>query len=133
LMAASLVNGYPTVWLTYAPGKVRSRRVHILVLRAFVGPPPFGHESRHLDGNPANPRLDNLCWGTHKENEADKKVHGTRLFGECAPWSKLTDTDVLKIRELAAMRVEQKEIAKMYNIRQSTVSKIHLRVRWKHV
>jgi hypothetical protein len=32
---------------------------------------------RHLDGNPINNRLENLRWGTHKENKADAIKHGT--------------------------------------------------------
>lgn len=29
-------------------------------------------ECRHLNGNPVDNRLENLCWGTHSENEYDK-------------------------------------------------------------
>lgn len=41
----------------------RNRRVHRLVLEAFVGPCPPGMECRHLDDDPRNNRLDNLAWG----------------------------------------------------------------------
>lgn len=51
--------------------------VHRLVLTTFVGPCPEGSEACHGDGDPTNNRLDNLRWGTHLENEADKKRHGT--------------------------------------------------------
>src|SRR5688572_6260712 len=53
------------------------RLIHHLVLEAFVGPCPEGMECRHVDGSPPNNRLDNLSWGTHVENEADKRRHGT--------------------------------------------------------
>jgi hypothetical protein len=46
-----------------------------LVLEAFLGPRPEGMECRHLDGDRANCRLDNLRWGTHSENERDKRRH----------------------------------------------------------
>lgn len=53
-----------------------------LVLEAFVGPCPPGCEARHFpDRNPQNNRLDNLQWGTKKENAADKTVHGTSRKG----------------------------------------------------
>jgi hypothetical protein len=55
----------------------KTRRVHEIILLAFVGPKPPGLECRHLDGNPANCALSNLAWGTHLENEADKARHGT--------------------------------------------------------
>lgn len=45
--------------------------VHQLVLLAFVGPCPPGLECRHLDDNPRNNRIDNLAYGTHKENGSD--------------------------------------------------------------
>jgi hypothetical protein len=30
---------------------------------------------RHLDGNPKNNRLENLAWGTYKENAQDRELH----------------------------------------------------------
>lgn len=42
--------------------------VHALVLEAFVGPKPDGHEADHLDADPANNALTNLEWSTHSEN-----------------------------------------------------------------
>jgi hypothetical protein len=60
-------------------GRKRTTQVHRLVLAAFVGPCPDGMECRHLDGNPANNRIENLCWGTRAENNADRVRHGTGL------------------------------------------------------
>jgi hypothetical protein len=51
--------------------------VHRLVLLTFVGPCPPNMETRHLDGQPSNNRLDNLCYGTRRENMADRIRHGT--------------------------------------------------------
>jgi hypothetical protein len=56
--------------------KSRLFRVHRLVLEAFVGPCPPGHECRHLDGNPANNQLSNVVWGTPAQNAADRRRHG---------------------------------------------------------
>ena len=68
--------GYLSVALQHA-GQVRYRKIHQLVLEAFVGPRPDGQVVRHLDGNPANNVLSNLAWGTHSENMADAIRHGT--------------------------------------------------------
>lgn len=50
--------------------------VHHLVLEAFVGPRPVGLEALHGDGNPANNNVDNLRWGTRRENLYDAVAHG---------------------------------------------------------
>ncbi len=71
-----LQNDYVIVTL-WREGKQRSPLVHRLVLAAFVGPAPDGHEALHRDGNRANNQLSNLAWGTHSENEYDKVSHGT--------------------------------------------------------
>jgi hypothetical protein len=56
-------------------GRGNRRQVHRLVLLAFVGPPPAGCETRHLNGDPADNRLDNLEWATHRRNMQDVKWH----------------------------------------------------------
>ena len=58
-------------------GRGDCRFVHRLVLEAFVGTCPEGMECRHLDGDPGNNRLENLAWGSPKENYADSLQHGT--------------------------------------------------------
>jgi hypothetical protein len=63
--------------LSVALGQRNTRMIHQLVLLAFVGPRPPGQEARHLDGDPANNRLDNLCWGTRGDNIRDAVRHGT--------------------------------------------------------
>lgn len=50
--------------------------IHRLVAEAFLGPPPFARALvRHLDGDPANNRVENLAWGTYGENLADLHRH----------------------------------------------------------
>ena len=68
--------GYPRVNL-WRDGEFETALVHRLVLTAFAGAPPEGHEARHLNDNPADNRLENLAWGTKSENEQDRLRHGT--------------------------------------------------------
>lgn len=56
--------------------KQHSRRIHRLVLEAFIGSCPRGYECRHLDGNRQNNKLTNLTWGTRSENAQDRIKHG---------------------------------------------------------
>jgi hypothetical protein len=69
-------DGHLGVSMPRGTRKNRLQLVHALILEAFVGPCPPGLECRHLDGNPANNRLDNLIWGTRIENQDDRRRHG---------------------------------------------------------
>lgn len=55
----------------------RSRKVHQLVMEAFVGPRPSGQEVLHRDGDKSNNALTNLRYGTRSENRLDMVAHGT--------------------------------------------------------
>lgn len=64
-------DGYPVVRVD---GK--HRKVHRLVLEAFVSLCPPGMEALHGDANPSNPALDNLRWGTPSENQLQRVADG---------------------------------------------------------
>lgn len=115
--------GYPFVGIDGIPG----RQVHSLVLEAFVGPRPTGAVTRHLDGNRANSRLNNLAWGTRAENEADKINHGTDNRGERHGMAKLTTDQVKAIREAFG---SHRVIADRFGICQSHVSVIRSGKAW---
>lgn len=103
------------------------RKVHHLVLEAFVCPKPPGLRTRHLDGDVTNNRLKNLKWGTSKENEADKVLHGTSQHGERNAQAKLTDTQASEIRRSKARGCD---LAIRYGVRESTtISRIRNGVR----
>jgi hypothetical protein len=76
LKALPDTKGYPQVALRKDGHSLR-RRVHTLVLLAFVGERPAEMECRHLDGKPTNNVVSNLAYGTHSENELDQVRHGT--------------------------------------------------------
>ena len=68
--------GYPRVSLVQN-GKQRKVRVHLLVARTFLGEPEGDRtEVRHLNGDPTDPSLMNLAYGTHSENMFDMSRHG---------------------------------------------------------
>lgn len=76
ILATTRPNGYVEVRLSVT-GRRKGYYVHRLVMDAFVGPLPAGLETRHLDGDPENNRLDNLQYGTRSENRVDRLTHGT--------------------------------------------------------
>ena len=69
------VSGYHTIGL-WSGGRRRTRRVHQLVVEAFIGPRPPGSDVRHLDGDKTNNCVTNLAIGTRSENMQDLVRHG---------------------------------------------------------
>jgi hypothetical protein len=63
--------GYPIVSIGG-----RTRKIHQLVLEAFVGPCPPGMEGCHNNGCPTDNRLENLRWDTPSSNSQDRIKHG---------------------------------------------------------
>jgi hypothetical protein len=85
--------GYHLVFLA---GRKTSSKVHHLILEAFIGPRPNGMQCRHLDGNRSNNRLDNLAWGTPRENIHDSFRHGTRRLVATAENKELIRRELAK-------------------------------------
>src|SRR4051812_17537545 len=106
--------------------------LHHLVLRAFVGPCPPGMECRHLDGDPTNNRLDNLAWGTPKQNSEDKIRHGTQSRGLDRWNAKLTPSKVRRIRRLYRTGLfSQTELGRMHKVHQTTIRNVVLKINWR--
>lgn len=80
--------------------------LHGLVMDVFGPPKPSAkHIIRHLDGDKLNNRIENLAWGTHRENKADAIRHGTASC--CLPdWQQ-------RCRDGWRKRKERLEAAKM--------------------
>lgn len=109
--------------------------VHRLVLLAFTGPRPEGHEVRHLDGSRDNNHKSNLAWGTHIENMQDRDAHGTTASnkGTSNGAAKLTDEKVLLIREKHSQGESMSSLGRQFGVCVQAVSNIVYRKVWKHV
>lgn len=59
-------------------GKPKRCLVHHLILHAFRGERPEGHIGRHLNDVKTDNRLDNLAYGTLKDNAQDALRNGRR-------------------------------------------------------
>lgn len=114
-------------------GRYRLELVHRLVMRAFVGESPDGLVVRHINGNPGDNRLQNLAYGTPKENADDKWTHGTQRHGESHWLSKFTDKDILEIRSLKASGVTGTVLAKRYRTSSGAITKIIKGQIWSHL
>ncbi len=122
-------HGYPAVALC-KDGIPLTHTVHSLVARAFLGERPQGHEIRHADGVRANAVLTNLSYCTNKENQADRKTHGTHNFGERNPMAKLKSSDVESIREKIGCGENLHEIAAVFGVSWAAISDIAKGRRW---
>jgi len=103
-----------------------------LVLIAFIGPKPRDMEVCHNDGNAANDCLSNLRWDTHQSNMDDRKRHGTTACGERSN-SKLKGIEAIKIKKLYREGMLMSEIAKLFNVDASNISRILSGQRWQHL
>ena len=119
--------------LTVAIGKGNSRLVHQLVLEAFVGPCPPRHECRHANDVPDQNTLENLCWGTRSDNLHDAVRNGKKQVGEKHHKAKLTEDQVLAIRQASGTRGLIKYLAEKFNLEESAIRGIRSRKTWKHV
>lgn len=76
-----LIQGYHCVGLS-KDSEPRRKLIHRLVLLAFIGPCPAGFQAAHNNGTPNDNRLENLRWASAKENQGDRKLHGTSFGGK---------------------------------------------------
>lgn len=111
-----------------------SRKIHQLVLETYVSLKLEGQVCRHLNGTPADNRLDNLCWGTPSENQLDRNKHGTGSRGELNPSVKLIEQDIHIIRYLRKVaKFTLADLAWQFNVHISTICGICKRRTWKHL
>ena len=103
---------------------------HRLAYTLTKGEIPNGLIMRHTCDNPACCNPGHLILGTHADNMADKVQRNRQAKGEKHYASKLTATQVIEVYNSS---LKQDEIAKLYNIDQTTVSKIKLKKKWKHI
>jgi len=105
--------------------------IHRLVLATFSRMPLKGEDVRHLDGNPSNNSLENLAFGSRKDNMQDAIRHGTTCKGTKNARAILDEKAVLEIRNLCALKnTTMKKIGEAYGVSVECVSQIHRKTRW---
>lgn len=132
-LVPSLNFGYQIVSLV-KDGKATNRRVHQLVLEAFVGQKPFDNAiAAHNDGDKSNNKICNLRWATNTDNQRDRERHNTRYRGSAVKHAKLKEADIPNIAARARSGENYSEIAKDYGVSISTISLIKRGKIWDHV
>lgn len=114
--------------------QTKRRSIHRLVCEAFHGPcPPDKSHAAHRNSRSMDNRAKNLYWATAKENCADKVLSGTAQRGSRQASAVLTESDIPHIREALAQGKKQKDVARLYRVDRTLISKIARRINWTHV
>lgn len=112
-------------------GKMLS--THRVAWELANGPIPDGMYVLHSCDNPPCCKPADLHLGTHADNMREKNERGrpTRMIGVTNPAAKLTEAQVLAIRErYAAGGVSQKALGREYSISETTIWEIVKRRKW---
>lgn len=112
-------------------------RLHRLVLLTFRGPSTGGNDCRHLDGCRTNNRLENLAWGTRKQNMDDRAAHGRTVRGQASCNAIVSDAEARAIQRLRWRHPGAKGfvnfLARWFGIAPNTVSQIAHGIHYAHV
>lgn len=81
----------------------------------------------HKCDNPSCINPDHLFKGSQLDNMRDMRTKKPHYA------AKLTEADVIRIRELAATDLKHREIAAMFGLARNTITNIVNRKRWDHV
>lgn len=105
---------------------------HRMAWELSYGPIPNDMCVCHECDNKKCENPDHLFLGTLADNMADKVKKGRQSRGESSGNAKLTDSQILEIRELSKTHTP-KQLATMFNVNTSHIWRITSRVSWKHI
>jgi hypothetical protein len=125
--------GYRKVKLS-KDGIEKSMRVHRLVAETFLQNPELKLEVNHINGVKDDNRVENIEWCTSSENTIHALKNKLKISqkGSKHGMSKLTEKDVLKIRQIGKTKT-LKDISEIYNVDMSLISSVLLNKIWKHI
>ncbi len=108
--------------------------LHRLMAEAFLDNPNNYPQINHINGIKTDNRLENLEWCSASENQ--KHAYKTGLsetrFNENARHAKLTNAQVLEIRQLKD-RMTLKEIGEKYGVTLHAIHRILANKNWQHL
>jgi hypothetical protein len=108
--------------------------IHRLVAEAFILNPHNLPNVLHGDDNPANNCVENLRWGTQKENIEDRNNKGRQAKGLSHGSAILTEQQVLEIKNLrSSTGWGYRRISKHLKFPLQAVSGILYKNTWSHI
>ena len=107
--------GYPHFCVSKGD-KQYTKRVHTEMAKAFIGPLETGQHVRHLNGIKTDNRLENLAYGSAKENMDDMRREGYEGI------NRLTLTQIEEIKDKASKGIAARVLIKEYDADWNTVT-----------
>jgi hypothetical protein len=121
--------GYMKVYLC-EKSQVKMKLVHRLVAEKYIPNPENKPQVNHIDGCKANNHVSNLEWCTASENAIHAFQNGLRTVpdsnGNNSGNVKLSEEDVIIIKERLSKGERNIDIAKDYDVHPQTISSIKL-------
>lgn len=112
----------------------KTKRTHRVSWEVHFGPIPEENCVCHHCDNPPCIRPDHLFLGTVYDNNHDKEKKNRQVRGESNGMRKLSDIEILEIRELySAGKHTQKDLGEIFGVSPSAISRIVGNKRWNHV
>lgn len=127
--------GYECITL-YIEQKKVTKKIHRMLLETFKPTEDKSLQSNHIDGVKTNNHIDNLEWVTASRNLEHSYEINLRepMKGEKNCGAKLTEIEVKQLKGLYLTgQYKQKELAEIFLISDSQVSRIVNNNQWKHL
>lgn len=115
---------------TKAVGNIPANR--LMCILAHGEPPSKEHEAAHSCGVAGCLNPNHLSWKTVRANAQDRILHGTSGRGSKNPQAKLTEEQVIQIRERlkSGKRGVGRRLSEEYGVSPSQISMINRRDKW---
>lgn len=117
----------------FGRGKVVCCYVHRMVLEAFEGVMPKEMQCLHKNDDTSDARLENLRWGTHRENTVEAMDRDRLMKGAKHTWAKLDDQKVRDIRRLRGCGETFASLGRRFGVSRSSIRQIIAGKTWRHV
>lgn len=125
-------NGYGTMSI-----ERKNKYVHRLMWELKVGPIPDGMCVCHKCDTPPCVNVEHLFLGTNKDNTQDMVAKGRspkrNHLGTRNPKHKLTEEQVIQIRDFIDYKIPSKEVAAIYGVSRVTIESIRSGKTWSHL
>lgn len=123
------LNGYGSFSYQY-----KQYSAHRTAYKLYKGEIPKGLFVCHTCDNRRCVNPKHLFLGTIQENVADMVAKGRSAKGEKHSQSKLTEPDILKIREIKKEKsLSNSKIAELFNVHRTCIDKIIRKKHWVHI